>query len=78
MNQIHPSKQGLAPWVARKNAFVRKIELLSNHYHAQRGRNPKELALWEQLIDDKEVRENLPVETFIRLEQEINFFWFNR
>lgn len=77
MNQIHPSKQGLAPWVARKNAFVRKIEIVARHYHSHRGRNPKELALWEQLIDDKEVREHLPVKTFIRLEQEIELFWFN-
>ena len=77
MNNLHPSKLGLSPWIARKNEFVRKVEIISNHYHSHRGRNPKDLALWEQLIDDKEVRERLTVATFIRLEREVNSFWFN-
>ena len=77
MLQIHPSKQGLNPWIARKNAFVRKVEIVSKHYHSQRGRNPTNLVLWEQLIDDTEVRAQLKVETFIRLEQEVNSFWFS-
>ena len=77
MQYLHHAKKGLNPWIARKNSFVRKIEIISNHYHAQRGRNPQNLVVWERLIDDKEVREHLPVETFIRLEQEVNSFWFS-
>ena len=74
---LHHAKQGLSPWVARKNAFISKVEIISKHYHNQRGRNPQNLVVWEQLIDDDEVRKFLPVETFIRLEQEVNNFWFS-
>ena len=74
---IHPAKYGLNPWIARKDAFVRKVVLISKKYHSQRGRNPKDLALWEDLIDDEEVKRTLPVSTFIRLEKQINSFWIN-
>lgn len=65
---------GLAPWIARKDALVRKVKVISHKYRHQPGRNPKELELWEQLLDDKDVRK-LPVATFIRIEEKINTFW---
>lgn len=75
MTKLHPGKQGLSPWIARKNAFISKVELLSEKYRNQPGRNPKDLELWEQLLDDSEIRQKLPVQTFIRMEEQINNFW---
>jgi hypothetical protein len=77
MQEIHPAKQGLNPWIARKNSFVQKVQLLSERYHSQRGRNPIDLEMWEHLIDDEEVKKTLPVQTFLRIEEKINTFWIN-
>lgn len=82
MQSLHPAKNAVPYWNARKIALLNKIEIVSEYYHSTRGRNPTDLPYWEEILHNESVRKELRVVDMVEIEHtvservnKLNLFW---